>query len=334
MAVSGDQAKLFLYDPATASIRVISTEILSSLRLTVAVHQNPELTSDLEIYLVPSTALPDTSVWLAVNDSVMDLVCSDPAKSIYSCSYRLTDSGSMTISAGAKDLFAIPVDTSRTFSAGLVKEREGGSVVGPSDKITLSCPPYSVNEDTYVLVLPNRHTDSAGGPSEVAHFVLSPPALRLNHPSRLTAKLDRDDGRPELWRDGVEGWEALESSYDEATRTLSALIVTLGRYRVTWEDSGGVTTRSELLLVTAPNPFRATADVRYHLPFGGRVRLAVYDVAGRRVRALVDDKRDPGWHIERWDGRNERGEALPSGVYLMALETGSRKINKKCVRIR
>ena len=102
----------------------------------------------------------------------------------------------------------------------------------------------------------------------------------------------------------------------------------------TWDESGASAARAGLLLRTVPNPFRTMAGVRYHLPAGTKVRLAVYDVAGRRVRMLVDRECGPGWHSDVWDGRDEEGEALPSGVYFMALEVGSQHISKKCVLVR
>jgi flagellar hook assembly protein FlgD len=115
---------------------------------------------------------------------------------------------------------------------------------------------------------------------------------------------------------------------------LSALIQNLGSYRVTWDESADHTASVGLLLRTVPNPFRTTVGVRYHLPAGSKVRLAVYDVAGRRVRTLVDNERGPGWQSESWDGEDERGNEVPSGIYFTILEAGSAKVSRKCVLVR
>ncbi len=73
-----------------------------------------------------------------------------------------------------------------------------------------------------------------------------------------------------------------------------------------------------------PNPFNPSTVVRYRL--GGcknvRVTLRVYDVLGRCVRTLVNAPRRPGTYTVRWDGRNDRGELLASGVYLVELRAG------------
>jgi len=54
-----------------------------------------------------------------------------------------------------------------------------------------------------------------------------------------------------------------------------------------------------------------------------RVRLAVYDLRGRRVRDLLEGVRAGGGHYAvPWDGRDDRGRPLPSGVYLYRLTAG------------
>ncbi len=72
-----------------------------------------------------------------------------------------------------------------------------------------------------------------------------------------------------------------------------------------------------------PNPFRVAA--RTYIPYmvnePGSVRLAVYDMLGRRLRTLVDDTQAAGTKLAEWDGRDERGNALPAGVYTYRLET-------------
>ncbi len=64
-----------------------------------------------------------------------------------------------------------------------------------------------------------------------------------------------------------------------------------------------------------PNPFNPTATIRYGLPAAGRVRLAIYDVLGRRVALLVDGAQPAGRHEVRFEAAG-----LPGGVYLYRLE--------------
>jgi flagellar hook assembly protein FlgD len=62
--------------------------------------------------------------------------------------------------------------------------------------------------------------------------------------------------------------------------------------------------------------------IRFQLPVSSAVRLTIYNLVGQLMRTLVDAQKPAGRHDLVWDGRNERGERLPSGVYLYRIEAG------------
>jgi hypothetical protein len=70
----------------------------------------------------------------------------------------------------------------------------------------------------------------------------------------------------------------------------------------------------------APNPARGATRLRYDVPApGGALALGVYDVTGRRVRALWNGLQTAGSHALWWDGRDDLGHTLPAGIYLVRL---------------
>ncbi len=71
-----------------------------------------------------------------------------------------------------------------------------------------------------------------------------------------------------------------------------------------------------------PNPFNPTTTIAFNLPTAGRVKLQVFDVRGRLVRTLLDEQRDAGNHSVMWNGRDDRGAAAASGMYLYRLQAG------------
>jgi hypothetical protein len=79
----------------------------------------------------------------------------------------------------------------------------------------------------------------------------------------------------------------------------------------------------------APNPFRPSTAIRFGLPMAATVRLVVHDLAGRRVRGLVDGWLDAGWHRVDWDGRSDAGQPMVSGLYFCRLEAaGASRITR------
>ena len=64
-----------------------------------------------------------------------------------------------------------------------------------------------------------------------------------------------------------------------------------------------------------PNPFNTTIQLRFHLSQAASVHVAIYNVQGQRVRSLVDAPLHAGAHQMQWDGRDERGYPLATGLY-------------------
>jgi hypothetical protein len=83
-----------------------------------------------------------------------------------------------------------------------------------------------------------------------------------------------------------------------------------------------------------PNPFNPACTIPYDLPVAGRVRLQIYDVDGSPVRTLVDSWREAGLYSEVWDGRNDAGRVLPSGVYFYRFEAGEFVATRKVILLK
>ncbi len=90
-------------------------------------------------------------------------------------------------------------------------------------------------------------------------------------------------------------------------------------------------------LTVVPNPFAGNTDLRFSLSArasAGKVRLTMVDVAGRQVRTLVDGSLDPGAQLLRWDGADDAGHALPSGIYFGKLQTAEGAQTRKVILTR
>jgi subtilisin family serine protease len=88
------------------------------------------------------------------------------------------------------------------------------------------------------------------------------------------------------------------------------------------------------LLDNRPNPFNPTTTIAYDLPRDSRVRLVVYDVHGKPVRELVSANEPAGRHQVAWDGRNQQGQPVASGVYFYRLAAGDFVATKKMVLLK
>jgi hypothetical protein len=83
-----------------------------------------------------------------------------------------------------------------------------------------------------------------------------------------------------------------------------------------------------------PNPFNPATVVTFDLAARGRVRVEIYDVLGRRVTTMADRVFEAGRHRLSWDGRDNRGRAVASGVYICRLDTSAGRDSKKMILAR
>ena len=73
-----------------------------------------------------------------------------------------------------------------------------------------------------------------------------------------------------------------------------------------------------------PNPFNPETTISFDLPVASEIELALYNVAGQREATLAGGFREAGSYTLRWDGRDDTGHGLASGVYFYRLTAGER----------
>jgi len=78
-----------------------------------------------------------------------------------------------------------------------------------------------------------------------------------------------------------------------------------------------------------PNPFNPKTTLRFNIPGRTRVNLSIYDVSGRLVATLVDGLVNGGNHEVTWDGRDEGGRPIASGIYFSSLRSDEISLKRK-----
>ena len=80
-----------------------------------------------------------------------------------------------------------------------------------------------------------------------------------------------------------------------------------------------------------PNPFNPTTTIRYDLKQSGDVQLVIYYLLGQKIRTLVNTSQDAGYQNVVWDGRNDSGTSVASGIYIYRLEAGDYVNTRKMI---
>ncbi|MFN8547536.1 MAG: S8 family serine peptidase [Candidatus Eisenbacteria bacterium] len=95
-----------------------------------------------------------------------------------------------------------------------------------------------------------------------------------------------------------------------------------------------IPTSGSWLYVNRPNPARPETMIRFRLASSGAAKVTIFDASGRRVRSLIDGSQAAGEHSAVWDGRDDAGRPVSSGVYLYKLESGDYKSERKMLLVR
>jgi hypothetical protein len=101
---------------------------------------------------------------------------------------------------------------------------------------------------------------------------------------------------------------------------------TITKIEFLWDPANSASPRDVAAFLKAvhlfqnqPNPFSPETRIAFDLPQAGPVELMIYGVDGRLIRRLVKDSREAGRHTARWDGRDDAGEKVGSGIYFYQL---------------
>jgi len=135
-----------------------------------------------------------------------------------------------------------------------------------------------------------------------------------------------------------------DGSYDYTDRT-----VDVGRtyfYKLIGNDFRGnrheygpvsvtITAPDKLVLdQNYPNPFNPITVIRYQLAKREQVMLSVYNIMGQRVATLVDEVKEPGFYTAEWNGYDDTGRDVSTGIYIYQLRTAKQVITKRMVKMK
>ncbi len=122
-------------------------------------------------------------------------------------------------------------------------------------------------------------------------------------------------------------------SNDPLSDTLNVAVNGVGTVPTSTSQGEGLPTEFSVS-PNYPNPFNPTTTIKYDLPVSGSVELVVYSLLGSKIRTLVSEEMEAGYHQTEWDGRNEAGVPVTSGVYLYRFSAGDFLMVRKMILLK
>ena len=78
-----------------------------------------------------------------------------------------------------------------------------------------------------------------------------------------------------------------------------------------------------MLYQNYPNPFNSETMIKFNISHSDHIRLDIFNVLGMHIRTLVDERRNHGTFYQIWDGLDEKGRSVPTGIYFYRLMTSN-----------
>ncbi|HEX7400763.1 MAG TPA: T9SS type A sorting domain-containing protein, partial [candidate division Zixibacteria bacterium] len=100
------------------------------------------------------------------------------------------------------------------------------------------------------------------------------------------------------------------------------------------DAEGSIIPKNFVLSQNLPNPFNPETQISYDLPSACQVKLCIYNLLGQKARTLLDEYQSAGHKIVNWDGKDDRGNGLASGVYFYRIQAGDFTDAKKMIMIK
>ncbi|MFQ6618920.1 MAG: FlgD immunoglobulin-like domain containing protein, partial [Fidelibacterota bacterium] len=187
-----------------------------------------------------------------------------------------------------------------------------------------------IDHENYPPEPPLQVIDGAfWGTRQWASVPNSKTGYRDSQPGRISIRFVQDDGRQYLAQRNIDwgSWNGNQAFlFNTEEMTLDSSMVS------TVTDNNAPD--KFMVQQNYPNPFNPTTEIRYALPQAEKVVILVYNLLGQKVKTLISNRQEAGYHTVIWDATNDAGQKVGSGNYFYMVKAGSYRVIKKMVVLR
>jgi hypothetical protein len=307
--------------------------------LAIGYLQNPLLSEYIEVVAASSSdlrvgSLSGTMSQTSGSSTLRFNAISGTAKAFIDTTQKLSGSGAVSLRVRAARKYGVYyADTTIALNARLLKADAPATVSTPSGFVSIAFEAGSLNTQTYITVcdgLNNPQAESHSSSKLLKAFALGPSGITLNRSSTVSVSglTDQNSLTLAMLQDGK--WLSVPTTYVQGAGGLLGAIDRLGVFGVlkkTDVDGNLETLPAEFSLEqNYPNPFNSATNFQFRVASFELVTLKAFDVLGREVATLVNEKRQPGVYRVSWDASK-----FSSGVYFYRLQAGTFTETKKMV---
>jgi|GEM_PF-1278008 len=317
--------------------------------VSLSLFQNPVATAVAHFIVNTDVALKAPPVaWVTIGDHQPSPVFFVPISSgTYRGSFVFTASGTADISVFASSVVERDTIATRNFSVEFIGAGKVGKLVSYDKKVQVLFPEASVKKEIYATCI-SVSEDSRYQFEEKHEMMTFGEAYQLGPSTSFEKELiisfplsgdldlkDKDKTLFSIYKYEDGKWNKLESFLEG--NSVCAKVKSLGVYRLIYDARGkhiASIPKTYELFQNYPNPFNPETQIRYDLPVSGHVKLTVYNVLGQKVKVLVDGIQDAGHKSVIWNGKDNAGQEVASGIYFYKIRAENFQKTKKMLLLK
>jgi hypothetical protein len=228
----------------------------------------------------------------------------------------------------------------------LIGAGQGGTLYSADRMMRIFFPAGSAREDLYATCMDvtedypykfegKPEAEAVGEVYQVGPVVSFEKELTVSFQLDQTGIEEKDQAGFSIYAYQDGKWNQMESYLDG--NSVCSKVKKLGIYRLVYDPTAKPSTslpQAYELFQNSPNPFNPETQIKYDLPATGQVQLTVFNILGQRVKVLVNGVQEAGHRSATWDGKDDLGKEVASGIYFYKLQTDNFVKTKKMVLLK
>ena len=288
----------------TAFVNALASPVLNVVRFVAGADEN------LRALTLTANGIPVTMI---------------KQSSVYFGDYNLLSTGSLTVSVSATDLSGNQDTVARQYQVSLLNK--------PASFATYR---FTGSSEGYLLLARGEDTQA---PANWKRFGENINVITTGYQSELhvEAVYERSVSLDEEAKIGLYEFRNNEWAFvggEGATGKVVSNVENDGQYAVFYNPDHVIIPKAFVLNQNYPNPFNPSTTIRYEVPFEAHVTLTIYNVLGQEVKTLVNGVKGIGRYEVQWNGQNQSGRSVASGIYLLRFNSGAFVQTKKMLLIK
>ncbi|MCB0279904.1 MAG: fibronectin type III domain-containing protein, partial [Calditrichaeota bacterium] len=310
----------------------------TSLQLDHFLVQNPVLTDYLTLYLKSNLAvetIDSASITFSNSSTALGYTVINGNPGMQVASFKTSGEGQydLYINAG---IAGLSQTIERSYNLVNLNAKVASRLALADQKTSLEIPAEAVLSKQIVI----GSIEMTNSTNYQVNFQTERALLKA---ARLSISFERtanDPGKYVIYQEQADDWQELATQVYDRNGRLEAVIQTnqLGRFRLIYDANRRISNlvpNDYALKQNYPNPFNPSTTVVYDLPHDGHVQLIIYNILGQQIRQLVnEDQLAAGNKTVHWDGRDQSGKPVASGVYIYQLLTREYSASKRMLLVK